>query len=101
VCRSGPARRNAPDREHAPGGEKPRVRDASAQRRDPRAVSRGSPPLASVVCWLTEPQPDPSVSEGHAQTLRPNPRQSAATSTPANGSRMRLPGTIPISSSVR
>ncbi len=59
--------------ERGPGGEgahpsgrqrDARVRDASAKRRDPPAVWRGSPPLQTVVSSATEPQPDPGAAGG-------------------------------------
>ena len=52
-----------------------RVRDASAKRRDPPAVWRGSPPLGTVVSCPTEPQPDPSAARG---TPEPKAVQSGA-----------------------
>ena len=51
----------------------PRVRDYGPKGRDPAAVCRGSTPLASVVCSLTEPKPDPGASRGHARPRRPVP----------------------------
>ena len=50
------------------------VRDFGPKGRDPNSsIVGGSTPLASVVCSLTEPKPDPGASRGHALTRSSNP----------------------------
>ncbi len=47
----------------------------------PGAVCRGSTPLRSVVCCVTEPKPDPGASRGHTQTCRSVQRTPASVAT--------------------
>ena len=44
------------------------MRDVGPEGRDRAAVCAGSTPLRTVVSCVTEPQPDPRVSGGHART---------------------------------